>query len=113
MESGVPTKEDLDKLKRYVGRELTVTVHIDESVWDYGDIEHRRYDVDYRMKVESITADYVRGTLSEEKAWKHKDDVVVQRFSIFMKGTLPWEAGTTKVVTCIQFDDEILYDRRG
>lgn len=116
----LPTKQDLELLTKYIGKEIKINVHVDESSWDYGDIEHNIYDVNYKMKLTKVTLENVIGLITEEgvtpeeKKWKYKGNLMVQPFN-FKKNeelgvTVPWYAGTSKVITIIQCCDEILYD---
>lgn len=108
------TEEERHKLIKYIGKEIKIKVHIEEAIWDYGDVERSEYDVDYRMRLEEVGHDRIIGKMAEEKKWKRKNDQIVQRFEIIPKAKdlLPWEAGTFKTIILIQHDNEILYDRR-
>ena len=112
-----PTEEELTRLREYISRELTITVHVDEAFWEYGNVERSEYDANYRMKLEDATIDRIVGIITEggtspqEKEWKYRGRLMTQPFSLHGSGSLPWEAGTSKAITLIQHNDKILYDR--
>ena len=101
------------KLKRHIGKEVYVVVHVTSGTWDYGDVEWSEDDVDYYMTLTGITEKDIRGVLTREEEWKHKGEPITQPFIIdgSRASGLPWDAGTTKEVTLIRHGDEVLYKR--
>src|SRR3989338_10187229 len=111
-----PTKEELDKLMEYIGRALVINVYVDVASWDYGDVIHNEYDVSYSMELKDVAPDKITGTILEdaadaiERKWHYRGRLMIQPFSLYGSGSTPWDAGTSKEITLIRHNDEILYD---
>lgn len=105
------TDGEIEKLRKYIGKVVSVRVDIDEGIWEYGEVEHNQYEVNYKILLKAVNDQCIEGILMEEKEWKHYGEWVTQPFKFTGKGSAPWEAETTKDISLIMSLDGILYQR--
>lgn len=75
-----PTAEELEKLRKYIDKEVTITVHVCEI--EYTET-HNEYDYSYKMRVINVIdtpANCIVGAFSEKGPWRRKGDTESQLF---------------------------------
>lgn len=115
MALNIITNEEIERIKKYVGKELEITVNINETFWDCGDPINNDYDVKYGIILENITTEDISGRLCEEQIYREgvrkKGELMVQPFRIHCSEDFAWFGPFTKQVVLIKHLDGILYKR--
>ena len=110
--------EEVDKLRMYIGKGISLAVLCMDTTWDYGEPTTATSTVIYGMVLDEVTECYLRGRHAADHCWGEpqrrvkKGEPVTQPFSHHIPDGVAWMGGGLRTITNITYNDEVLYQRQ-
>jgi hypothetical protein len=111
--------EELDRLKAYIGKEITLEVLCTDTTWDYGDATHEVSTVAYSIILDEITESHLKGRLTADQCWGEygqvvkKGEPITQQYQCHIPEMGAWMGDGSRIIAKIICNSKILYPLPG